>query len=136
MYMKMKKYILLAFVSTMLVGLTACTKDEEENPLCDNWYVDPDAPFESDYYYFNYSYGYSNSGNGGFHDDNYSNYRDLDCKFRWEADEKHLFLHYDYYNEYTKKDVEKMVLYYYDISGKHLILYDQNFKYVGTYTKR
>ena len=133
----MKKYILLAFVSTMLVGLTACNKDEE-NPLCDRWYVDPDDWSDSDYYYFDKNYTYSNSGSGGFYDCNYSNSKinNLDCKFRWETDDKHLFLHYDYYNSYTKKYVEKKVWYYYDISGKHLILYDYNFNYVGTYTKR
>ena len=136
MYMKMKKYILLVFVSAMLVGLTACDKDEE-NPLCGWWYVNPDDS-DSDYYYFNYNYTYSNSGYGGFYDCNYSNSKinTLDCKFSWEADDKHLFLHYDYYNRYTQKQVEKRVLYYYDISGKHLILYDHNFNYVGTYTKR
>ena len=133
----MKKYILLAFVSTMLVGLTACTKDEEENPLCDRWYVNPENYGSgSDYYYFRNDYGNYNSGSGWFYDYNYSNGGSLSCDFSWEADDKHLFLHYDYYNSYTKKYVEKKVWYYYDISGKHLILYDYNFNYVGTYTKR
>lgn len=130
----MKKHFVFIFISALLVGLTACDK-EEENPLCDYWYVNPDNS-NSDYYYFNYNYGYNNSGYGGFYDKNYSGYKDLDCKFSWEVDDNYLFLHYDYYNNITQKQVEKTVLYYYDISGKHLILYDQNFKYVGIYTKK
>lgn len=131
----MKKHILFVFISAILIGLVACD-EEEVNPLCDHWYVNPDDFLNSDYYYFNYNYGYSNSGYGGFYDYNYSNYRSLDCKFSWEVDDDYLFLHYKYYNSYTKKDVEKRVLYYYDISGKHLILRDHNYNYVGTYTKR
>lgn len=127
----MKKHILFVFISAILIGLVACD-EEEVNPLCGYWYVNPDDSSDSDYYYFK-DYGY-----GGFYDKNYSNYswRTLDCQFRWEVDDDYLFLHYKYYNSYTKKDVEKRVLYYYDISGKHLILRDHNYNYVGTYTKR
>ena len=130
----MKKHILFVFISAILIGLVAC-EEEEVNPLCDYWYVNPDDRFDSDYYYFNSSYGHYNSGSGRFYNYNYYNGGSLSCDFSWEADDEYLFLHYKYYNSYTKKDVEKRVLYYYDISGKHLILRDPNNNYVGTYTK-
>lgn len=130
----MKKHILFVFISAILIGLVACD-EEEVNPLCGYWYVDPDDSHNSDYYHF-IDYGYSNRGGGEFYDKNYYNGGSLSCDFSWEVDDEYLFLHYKYYNSYTKKDVEKRVLYYYDISGKHLILRDPNNNYVGTYTKR
>lgn len=131
--MKALKSIL--FVSVMLVSLTACEK-EEVSPLCGEysytkWYTDPNNSL-SDYYYFN------TDGSGGYYDqdyyrDNYGYYDDLDKKFTWEADDTYLFLYYNYYDSYYKNQEKYTKAYYYAISGKHLILYDLNFKHMGTY---
>ena len=144
--MKLLKYVLYISIPTILIGLTACSKDEvvevvvkdiiEEIPsLNGTWYVDPDIRMESDYYSF-VEYGTMHEGNGSHYIKNYHQGKSLSCKFTWEADETFLFLNYYYYDSYSKTYVEYTTFYYYAVSGKNLILYDRDFDYVGTYTKR
>lgn len=149
--MKLLKYVLYISIPTILIGLTACSKDEvvevvvkdiiEEIPsLNGTWYVDPDDWMESDYYSFNTGYHYGeivvHKGNGSHYIKNYHQGKSLSCNFTWEADETFLFLNYYYYDSYSKTYVEYTTFYYYAVSGKNLILYDRDFDYVGTYTKR
>lgn len=151
--MKLLKYVLYISIPTILIGLTACSKDEvvevvvkdiiEEIPsLNGTWYVDPDNWMESDYYRFNENTRYDNGtnifehkGNGSHYIKKYHQGKSLSCNFTWEADETFLFLNYYYYDSYSKTYVEYTTFYYYAVSGKNLILYDRDFDYVGTYTK-
>lgn len=126
--MKALKPLLFVSISIILVSLTSCGK--EDSPLCDYWYVDPHKTYDTDYYRF------GDDGRGSYYDDNYANKGSLSCDFTWEADDTYLILYYNYYNSYSENRVKKTNLYYYAISGKNLILYDQNFKYVGIYTKK